>query len=37
MNKNKVLGNISIALIIISILFCIREPDGKSIGHYILI
>lgn len=35
MNRNKVLGNISISCIIIAIIFCIGEPDGKSIGYYI--
>lgn len=35
MNRNKVLGNISIAFIILAIIFCIGEPSGKSIGYYI--
>lgn len=35
MNSKRVIGKISISLIIFAFVLCIGEPDGKSIGDYI--
>ena len=35
MNSKKVIGNVSISLIILAFILCLGEPDGKSIGDYV--
>ncbi len=35
MNRKKALGKVAISLMILAVLLCIGEPDGKSIGDYV--